>query len=112
VKETEDTLSQPRQLARPTGGPISKVEDMMFPSAMKTFARSEDGAVTVDWVVLTAAIIALVFATFAIITQQSITVGANVVDAELKDAAQYTPGFGSWTRTGGGAGDPQTPPGG
>jgi hypothetical protein len=78
---------------------------------MKTFAKAEDGAVTVDWVVLTAAIIALVFATFAIITQQSITVGANVVDAELNDAAQYTPGFGSWTR-GGGAGDPPAPPGG
>jgi Flp pilus assembly protein TadG len=82
----------------------------MFPSAMKNFARSEDGAVTVDWVVLTAAIIALVFAMFAIITQQSITVGANVVDNNLQDAAQYTPGFGSWTRTG--AGDPPTPPGG
>jgi hypothetical protein len=82
----------------------------MFSSAIKTFAKSEDGAVTVDWVVLTAAIIALVFATFAIITEQSITVGANVVDAELNDAARYTPGFGSWTRSG--AGDPPAPPGG
>ena len=73
----------------------------MFPSDMKSFAQSEDGAVTVDWVVLTAAIIALVFALFAVITQQSITVGANVVDNKLQDAADYTPGFGTWTRPGG-----------
>jgi hypothetical protein len=65
---------------------------------MKRFATEEAGAVTVDWVVLTAAVIALVFSLFGIITQQSVTVGANVMNENLQDAAVYTPGFGTWTR--------------
>ena len=32
---------------------------MTFANLLKTFARDEDGAVTVDWVVLTAAIVGL-----------------------------------------------------
>jgi uncharacterized integral membrane protein len=65
---------------------------------MKRFATDDDGAVTVDWVVLTAAIIALVFSLFGVITQQSVTVGANVMNENLQDAAVYNPGFGTWTR--------------
>jgi Flp pilus assembly pilin Flp len=65
---------------------------------MKRFADNEDGAVTVDWVVLTAAIIALVFSLFGVITQQSVTVGAEVMNDNLENAAVYTPGFGTWTR--------------
>jgi hypothetical protein len=65
---------------------------------MKHFADNDDGAVTVDWVVLTAAIIALVFSLFGIITQQSVTVGAEVMNDNLENAAVYTPGFGTWTR--------------
>jgi hypothetical protein len=64
----------------------------------KSFVREEDGAVTVDWVVLTAAIIALVFSVFGVITQQSVTVGADVVKDNLEEAAVYTPGFGTYTR--------------
>jgi hypothetical protein len=70
----------------------------MFPNCLRRFATSEDAAVTVDWVVLTAAVIALVFATFLIITELSVTVGANVVEQNLEDAAVYTPGFGTWVR--------------
>ena len=70
----------------------------MVPPGMKRFATDDDGAVTVDWVVLTAAIIALVFSLFGVITQQSVTVGANVMNENLQDAAVYNPGFGTWTR--------------
>jgi hypothetical protein len=70
----------------------------MVPHGMKHFAENDDGAVTVDWVVLTAAIIALVFSLFGIITQQSLNVGAEVMNDNLEAAATYTPGFGTWTR--------------
>lgn len=70
----------------------------MVPRGMKDFARADDGAVTVDWVVLTAAIIALVFSLFGVITQQSLNVGAEVMNDNLENAATYTPGFGTWVR--------------
>lgn len=44
----------------------------------KTFHAGEDGAVTVDWVVLTAAIVGLAIASFASIQQGSQSVGNNV----------------------------------
>jgi hypothetical protein len=65
---------------------------------MKHFAENDDGAVTVDWVVLTAAVIALVFSLFGIITQMSLNVGAEVMNDNLEAASTYTPGFGTWTR--------------
>ena len=71
--------------------------------AFKRFAADEDGAVTVDWVVLTAAVVAMVFAVFTIITQASVEVGANVVSDTLVDAADYAPSWGS-TSTGGSGG--------
>jgi hypothetical protein len=75
-----------------------ELEDEMVPHGMKEFATADDGAVTVDWVVLTAAIIALVFSLFGVITQQSLNVGAEVMNDNLEDAATYTPGFGTWVR--------------
>ena len=56
---------------------------------IKTFARHEDGAVTVDWVVSTAAIVGLAIAAFAAIQQGSTSVGNNVstylTETELDD---------------------------
>jgi Flp pilus assembly pilin Flp len=75
----------------------------MVQRAFKRFAADEDGAVTVDWVVLTAAVVAMVFAVFTIITQASVEVGANVVSDTLVDAADYTPSWGG-TSTGGSGG--------
>nr|WP_319247326.1 hypothetical protein [uncultured Celeribacter sp.] len=43
-----------------------------------TFNRDEDGAVTVDWVVLTAAIVGLAIAVIATISTSTDTLGDNV----------------------------------
>ena len=45
---------------------------------IENFAASEDGAVTVDWVVQTAAVLGLAIAAFAAIHQGSVSVGNNV----------------------------------
>ena len=45
---------------------------------IKYFFKDEDGAVTVDWVVLTAAVVGLAIAAFASIQQGSQSVGNNV----------------------------------
>ncbi len=92
---------------------MTSVEDRMLRTDIYRFISDEEGAVTVDWVVLTAAIVGMVVAVFGIITQQSVTVGANTVDTTLRNAAAYSPGFGSWTRSGaGGSQAEETPPGG
>jgi Flp pilus assembly pilin Flp len=73
---------------------------------LKRFARDNSGAVTVDWVVLTASIIALVLAVFTIITRQSLSVGAEHMKSKMEEAASYAPDF-----TGGAAVDgPEDPP--
>ncbi|WP_298857862.1 hypothetical protein [uncultured Sulfitobacter sp.] len=56
---------------------------------IKTFAADENGAVTVDWVVLTAAVCGLALAAFASIQSGSQSVGHNVneylVDTSIED---------------------------
>jgi len=47
---------------------------------LKTFARDEDGAVTVDWVVLTAAVCALAVAAIVSIQGSTGSVGTAVMD--------------------------------
>ncbi|MFV0358672.1 Flp family type IVb pilin [Tropicimonas sp.] len=51
---------------------------MKFIYLIKTFARDEDGAVTVDWVVLTAAIVGLGIAVLA-----SVTTGVNGLGGKI-----------------------------
>ncbi|MCH2077701.1 MAG: hypothetical protein MK180_12635 [Rhodobacteraceae bacterium] len=46
------------------------------------FAKDEDGAVTVDWVVLTAAIVGLGISTVAMMANGTVNVG-DTVDGEL-----------------------------
>ena len=75
----------------------------MVHRALKRFARDEDGAVTVDWVVLSAAVLAMVFAVFTIITRASVEVGANIVSDTLVDAGDYASAWGG-TSTGGSGG--------
>lgn len=65
----------------------------MKKTSLSGFIHDEDAAVTVDWVVLTAAIVAMVIAVFTVITQQSVSVGAQVVSDNLVNAAQYRPNF-------------------
>jgi Flp pilus assembly pilin Flp len=92
---------------------MTSVEDRMLRTKINRFLANEEGAVTVDWVVLTAAIVGMVVAVFGIITRQSVTVGANTVDSSLRNAAAYSPGFGTWTRSGSGNSQADnTPPGG
>ena len=68
----------------------------MIRQASKGFAADESGAVTVDWVVLTAAIVGLTVAIFTLITRESVSVGARVVTDNLVAASEYrrdsTPG--------------------
>ncbi len=45
---------------------------------IKKFCKSEDGAVTVDWVVLTAAVVALAVALVLALTNGSVGVSAGV----------------------------------
>ncbi len=53
-----------------------------MPKFIKTFRADEDGAVTVDWVVLTAAIVGLGIGVIAVVSQgaldKSSGLGANV----------------------------------
>ncbi|MEL6168496.1 MAG: hypothetical protein AAFR35_07375 [Pseudomonadota bacterium] len=52
-----------------------------FARILNTFARNDDGAVTVDWVVLTAAIIGLALFVIALVTNSSVTLGDNISEA-------------------------------
>ncbi|QUJ75313.1 hypothetical protein KDD17_09905 [Sulfitobacter albidus] len=49
-----------------------------MPKMLTSFHKDEEGAVTVDWVVLTAAVCGLALASFASIQQGSRSVGDNV----------------------------------
>ncbi len=60
---------------------------------IKTFARDEDGAVTVDWVVLTAAIVGLGIAVLASVRSGAETMAGNI-ETELGTAVP-TISFGS-----------------
>ncbi len=52
---------------------------------IKTFAADEDGAVTVDWVVLTAAIVGLGIAVLTSVSNGAETMAANI-ETELNTA--------------------------
>ena len=55
---------------------------------VKNFRKDEDGAVTVDWVVLTAAIVGLGIAVMVAITNNIQTVTQSI-EADLNDAADF-----------------------
>ena len=62
---------------------------MTFLNTIKAFAANESGAVTVDWVVLTAAIVGLGIAVVA-----SVTTGVRGVSTEIREsltAAEVAP---------------------
>lgn len=50
------------------------------------FADSEDGAVTVDWVVLTAVVIAMVLALFTILTDAVFETAASGIEENVTEA--------------------------
>ncbi|MFP7570307.1 Flp family type IVb pilin [Marivita sp. S2033] len=62
---------------------------------IKNFRNDEDGAVTVDWVVLTAAVVGLAIAAFSMINDNTIAllsnVGTAVGQTELTDGLTITP---------------------
>lgn len=53
------------------------------------FAKDESGAVTVDWVVLTAAIVGIAIAVLTVIAG-GVNTAANAIDDELDSAATNT----------------------
>ena len=58
-----------------------------FVQRMRRFVRIEDGAVTVDWVVLTATLVALVLSLFTILTQQVYEDTAAAIADNIEEAA-------------------------
>lgn len=54
--------------------------------SITAFFKDEDGAVTVDWVVLTAAIVGLGISTVGMMANGTVNVG-NTVDGELEQIA-------------------------
>ncbi|MCU0802102.1 MAG: pilus assembly protein [Rhodobacteraceae bacterium] len=65
---------------------------MKFTKLFKTFGESEDGAVTVDWVVLTGAIVALGLLVMSTI-RPGITGSASTINTRVTAAAagNFTP---------------------
>ncbi len=60
---------------------------MKFALKMKRFSRDEDGAVTVDWVVLTAAIVGLAVVAFTSIESGTQNLITGITD-DLSTAAE------------------------
>lgn len=65
----------------------------MSSTCIQQFLRDEEGAVTVDWVVLTAAVVGLAFAVVLAIqagaTDKSGSIGAELSEAEIKPIVFY-----------------------
>jgi Flp pilus assembly pilin Flp len=79
---------------------------MMSSTFFGRFARDESGAVTVDWVVLTAAVVSLVLLVFSVITRQSVSVGAMSVKNTLEASTQFSQSWsGPWNPAPGGDDD-------
>ncbi|MCT4370736.1 hypothetical protein CLG85_010570 [Yangia mangrovi] len=68
---------------------------------IKTFRNDEDGAVTVDWVVLTAAVVAMAAGAYSLISG-NVTTALNNVGTNLSSAANgnFPAGTGTGTGTG------------
>lgn len=65
---------------------------------IKTFAHDEDGAVTVDWVVLTAAIVGLAIAVGTVIFGQTEAIATSIdagLAGEVELDTEITQGAGS-----------------
>ena len=59
---------------------------MSFLPSFRAFARNEDGAVTVDWVVLTAAIVGLGLVVMSTVSAGAKTAASNI-SADIKTKA-------------------------
>lgn len=56
--------------------------------SVKRFAQCESGAVTVDWVVLTAATVGLALGLFSTITEGHFQDAAAAINADIEEAAR------------------------
>ena len=75
---------------------------MTYLENIKTFAAGESGAVTVDWVVLTAAIVGLGIAVVTSVRSGVVDIGATI-SASLSGATIDTENGGVILGTGGGS---------
>ena len=57
--------------------------------SIQRFAFDDSGAVTVDWVVLTAALVGLSIGIFTIITRDSVEVGAAVINDKMIESSEF-----------------------
>lgn len=64
---------------------------MFIRNQMHRFAKNRDGAVTVDWVVLTAALVMLGIISVAIYRPGLMTAATNISDAMTEVAASMDP---------------------
>jgi hypothetical protein len=55
---------------------------------LKRFFECEDGAVTVDWVVLTAALVGMTIGLFTTITEGHFSRAAEAINADIDEAAR------------------------
>ncbi len=62
---------------------IHRIKDSLD---LKRFWQSEDGAVTVDWVVLTAAIAGMAIMLFTVITEQHFRDAATKINNDIETA--------------------------
>lgn len=76
----------------------------MYLSSIKTFLSNESGAVTVDWVVLTAALVGLGLAVMSVVSGGIETLSTSISD----DLASIDPDMNPFERNDGGA-DPADP---
>jgi hypothetical protein len=60
---------------------------MFFKASAKRFAQAEDGAVTVDWVVLTAALVGIVMTLFTFLTDEIYQNAGLRIAEDVTDAA-------------------------
>lgn len=64
---------------------------------LKTFRKDEDGAVTVDWVVLTAAVVGLAIAAYTTIRENSMDLIGSAADAVSTENTNFGAATGSGT---------------
>ena len=55
---------------------------------IKRFTECDDGAVTVDWVVLTAALVGMTIALFSTITEGHFIRAAEAINSDIDEAAR------------------------
>lgn len=60
--------------------------------SLEKFAEDESGAVTVDWVVLTAALVVMVTLVFTLVTRETLNVSGTHINDTIVEASEFARG--------------------